>query len=141
MPTARSLAARAIVDTMRSFSFRELNRRLAQDGHKPLSRYECDRLLFSMRTQTVPTETLTEAPDYDQNARDYLKPWLAKCRVSNDLQCRSTPLYRSFLAWFEAENGRIVSQKAFADLMQCAGFERKHTRYGSEYIGIDLRRD
>ncbi len=84
------------------------------------------------------SEVVRAATDEYQEAEDRFAEFLeSACRKAPDAWCSSSSLYAAYAAWCESSRERPVSHKAFSMAMVERGFNRKPTKMGKVFEGIE----
>jgi putative DNA primase/helicase len=98
-----------------------------------------DGCLEWQRIGLAPPEAVLDATAKYLRDEDTLGRWIAERCVQNPMYSEpSTKLYDNWKAWAEHAGERCGSQKAFSQALEARGFESKHERTGTMFIGIAL---
>lgn len=88
---------------------------------------------------SIPSSVRDATQEY-RSEMDLFGDWLIDCcdqTPSSEAPAKS--LYKSYRNWCENNGLKPMSQKALSQKLKRRGFEGKHTRFGTSYIGLQLR--
>jgi putative DNA primase/helicase len=90
---------------------------------------------------TQPPE-VRAASDQWRSESDQLGRFIKECCVTDEaFGVSASRLYARYKSWAEANTETPMTATAFGGKVAGRGFERKHTKTGERYAGIDLRID
>ncbi len=73
------------------------------------------------------------------SAEDLITSWIAdRCHVEAAAKASSSGLYQSFRGWCEDAGERPGSHKAFSQVLESHGYDKKHERTGWHFHGLKL---
>ena len=85
-----------------------------------------------------PVEVTSATAEYREE-NDQVGRFTGECCVTGDcFQVQARPLYRKYISWTTGVGEKPLSETAFAQRMAERGFDKKHTKPGNIYKGIDL---
>jgi putative DNA primase/helicase len=86
-----------------------------------------------------PPEAVQAATKEYREGEDTLKDFIDGFRLDPAASIASSSLYREYRAYAEENGLRQMSAPAFKDAMRERGFEHRHTRTGSSFLGIGCK--
>ena len=90
----------------------------------------------------APPEAVTAATDAYFAGEDGYSDWIAdRCDVAAGIWSRSSELFASWRDWAEKAGQHGGDNKRFREEMERLGFEHRHLKTGSYYVGLSIRQD